>query len=446
MKQCSINERNEIMKKLCQHYFLALFVALLSLPAIIFSSDAVFAELSPKRTDVSALHSYTDFKDLVFTLKEKALAGIGDYEDVLLLEDVKKAVSDSDMNDEERNALSEEINAVKQLYPAEFLSIKKRSVRDLRADTIPPQLTSLSISPSVIDVSGGAKDAVFTASATDSGGSGMDSVVIYVSPNMPDGYGFVGIWSWNDTDWLDGQHSRTYTFPQYTAPGVYSIVKVEVEDKAGNTKDYSVSDLTSMGAPTQFTIQGGAADNASPQLTKLEISPIVLDVSAGQTDMTFTAWATDQGGSGVDSVVVYVSPDTPEGYGFVGIWDNISDTGWLDGQHSRTYTFPQYTAPGVYSIVKVEVEDKAGNSKVYSVSDLTSMGVPTQFTIQGGASDTTAPELTKLEINPPAVNISEGFQDMTFSASATDSGGSGVDSVVIYISPDMPEGYDFVGI
>ena len=432
------------MKKVFQHYFFRFsaltFWGVLLVP--LFFSMA-FADLSAKHTEVSSLNSYTEFKDLAFALKGKMLSGSGSYEDFLLLNTLKEAVSDSGIAAEARASLLNEIAGIKQLCPAVFQSRNKRSPRE--TDTISSELVSLEISPSVVDLSGGSKDVIFTASATDAGSSGVDSVVIYVSPDMPDGNSFVGIWdNWDDTGWTDGQHSKTYTFPQYTVPGVYTIQKVTVEDKAGNETVYSATDLANMGAPAQFTVKGSTADTISPELTDLDISPSVADISGGEAEITFSASASDTG-SGVDRVVIYVSPDMPDGYSFVGIWDNWDDTGWSDGQHSRTYTLPQYTAPGVYTIQKVEVEDKAGNETVYSADDLANMGASTQFTVEGGATDTSPPELTALDISPSVADISGGEAEITFTASATDTG-SGVDSVVIYVSPDMPDSYSFVGI
>ncbi len=146
------------MKKVFQHYFFR-FSALTFWGVLLFFSMA-FADLSAKHTEVSSLNSYTEFKDLAFTLKGKMLSGSGSYEDFLLLNALKEAVSDSGIAAEARASLLNEIAGIKQLCPAVFQSRNKRSPRE--TDTISPELVSLEISPSVVDLSGGSKDVIFT--------------------------------------------------------------------------------------------------------------------------------------------------------------------------------------------------------------------------------------------------------------------------------------------
>ncbi len=188
------------------------------------------------------------------------------------------------------------------------------------------------------------------------------------------------------------------------------------------------------------SVRAPRSDVTHPELTSLEITPSVLDVTDGPKDIVFTATAEDDL-SAVDNVVIWLDRETPEGYTFVGLW-----SGWDTGQGTRTYTFPEHTAPGEYNIEKVIVEDSAENERTYLPAELSSMGFPVKFSVEGsGTGDNAAPELKSLEIAPLTVNVSDGPEDMVFTATGEDDF-SGVDNVVIWLDRETPAGYSFIGL
>jgi hypothetical protein len=383
-----------------------------------------------------------DFRNRTMILKERAAAG--DTEDLRRLEQLRVEVEASGIALKNRSALLDEITIIKHLYPPEVLMAHKRSRKATRDDVTPPTLTSLTITPTVIDLSDGAKEITFTASATDDL-SGVGKVVIWVDQKMPSGNELIGLYGSFDDDWEDGQVSVTHTFPEYMASQEYRIEEVTVEDGMRNEAVYTSAQLTAMGFPTSFTITGGGpGDSTGPELTSLEITPLVVDLSKGITDVTFTVTAEDDF-SGVDAVRVYMDHKMPNGYEFIGLYGSWED-GWEDGQTAESYTFPEYSASTEYRIEKVTTEDNMGNEREYTAAQLGAMGFPISFSVvASGPGDETGPELLSLEINPLVIDLSGWVKDIHFNVTAKDDL-SGVDQVVIWVDQKMPSGFELVGL
>jgi len=181
-------------------------------------------------------------------------------------------------------------------------------------------------------------------------------------------------------------------------------------------------------------------DTTLPELKSLEITPLEIDVTGGEKDITFTATAEDNG-SGVSDVTIWLDRDMPNGYSFVSIW-----MGWEDGQASTTYTFPTYGAPGEYNIEEVTVENNDWEERTYDAIDLAAMGIPMKFSVtSNGSGDNTPPELKSFAITPTVADISTGAKDITFTVTAEDDL-SGVNEALIRLDRDLPDGYSFVGL
>ncbi len=396
-----------------------------------------------------------NFRNRVTELKEKAAAGIAiGADELLFLEEMQQQLSSenqrlrsSDRDDMVRAALLDDVNAVRQLSFYENEDSEKRDSRPHvtpRSDVTPPQLTSFSITPSVVNVSAGSQTVTFSASAQDDL-SGVKEMVIWFDKTMPNGYSLVGVYGSYDDPWDDGSSAKSLTFLQSTASGTYNITSIDITDNMNNERTYYPADLTAKGFPTSLTVEGGGTgDTTPPQLTSFSITPSVVNVSAGSQVVTFSASAQDDI-SGVKEMVIWFDKTMPNGYSLVGIYGSYDDP-WDDGSSAKALTFTSSTAPGTYSITSIDITDNMNNERTYYPADLTAKGFPTSLTVQsGGTGDTTAPQLTSFSITPSVVNVSAGSQTVTFSASAQDDI-SGVKEVVIWFDKTMPNGYSLVGV
>jgi|GEM_PF-5528932 len=330
-----------------------------------------------------------NIRNRIVILKEKVSAGITIGEDeLLLLENMQQQLSaelknqrlrSSDTANEISEALLKEINVVKQLSsPRNNASDKTlRSDIEPRADTTPPQITSFTITPSVVNLSGGSQIVTFMAFAQDDI-SGVKEMVVWFDKKMPNGYSLIGLYGFSDT-WDDGSSAYALSFPQSTASGTYNITSIDVTDKMNNKRTYYPSDLSAKGFPISLTVQSGSSgDTNPPQITSFTITPSVVNLSGGSQVVSFMASAQDDI-SGVKEMVVWFDKTMPNGYSLVGLF-GYSDT-WDDGNSSYTLTFPQTAASGTYNITSIDVTDKMSNKRTYYPSDLSTKGFPISFQV-----------------------------------------------------------------
>ena len=170
-------------------------------------------------------------------------------------------------------------------------------------------------------------------------------------------------------------------------------------------------------------------DTAPPVLTSLTL-PSVIDVTSGDVTATFTAGATDQGGSGIDRVDLLLDHGIRSNgglYGGISLFDSTDS--YADGRSILSQEFDQTTAAGIYAITGAYVTDKAGNQAYYSRDQLTQLGLATSFQVKSKTvRDTTPPQLTSLML-PSVIDVTKGNNTATFTADASDGSGSGVDQV-----------------
>jgi hypothetical protein len=101
-------------------------------------------------------------------------------------------------------------------------------------DTLAPELTGLSITPDVVDISAGAASVDVHVSFSDAL-IGISSVSVQIL--SPSGNSVAGsnIWNLTQGDANSGTYSGILTIPQYSAAGNYSIT-IGLHDAAGNSR------------------------------------------------------------------------------------------------------------------------------------------------------------------------------------------------------------------
>ena len=292
------------------------------------------------------------------------------------------------------------------------------------ADTSGPTLTGLSFDRNV-DLSGG--DATFHFSAAASDRSGVSSVVLRVQSQTGQYLGSYYLSGYGDS-WADGRSAGTDTIRAATPPGTYIVSAVDLYDTAGNTRTYTQGDLQALGLPNTFTV--GASDIEGPTLTGFT-HPDSVSLAGGAKAITFGISATDR--SGIASAIVRFDKDLL-GAGGRNVYLNGSTADpWTDGASTDTETVPVTTQPGTYTVLSLEITDRAGNTRSYTTAELKALGYSTTVTV--GATDTTAPQLTGLAF-PASVDVSAAAKSVTFGASATDNA-TGIASVVVHFDKDF---------
>lgn len=258
------------------------------------------------------------------------------------------------------------------------------------ADSTPPKLTSLSI-PSSVNLAAGVAPLTITASATDDNSGVKNVQVVFdkditysfgMSDNSNVKYNFL-LNSGIEDSWLDGKSTQTWGVAATNASGNYNVIRVVVEDMQGNIKTYSAAELSSLGINTVVNFAGSTPDVTAPQLVSLEL-PSKIDLSLGEAGFTATAAATDDN-AGVKNIQIWFDKNftysyalgdgSNANYAFLlnsGVYDS-----WSDGLSAQTWGIAGTNVPGIYSVIRVVVEDLQGNTRSYSTDELISMGVNT---------------------------------------------------------------------
>jgi len=319
------------------------------------------------------------------------------------------------------------------------------------ADTVAPKLKKL-VLPSTLDVSSGSATLNVSVEADDEGGSGIDDVTIFLDGKLGYTYGAYELISLPailgpDTfkDSTPNTASDAITLTDATAPGTYHVTKVLVTDLAGNTATYSGAQLQALGIQTAMTVTGGKADTTAPVLQNL-VLPETVDLGNGSQDVGVSVQVTDNGGSGIDDVTIFLDGKLGYTYGSYELIslpalfgkDTFKDS--TPDTASDTITLTNATAPGTYHVTKVLVTDLAGNTATYSAAQIEALGIRTSMTVTGSKADTSAPVLQKLVL-PATVDLSNGSQDIAVSVQASDNGGSGIDDVTIFLDGKL--GYTY---
>ena len=203
---------------------------------------------------------------------------------------------------------------------------------------------------------------------------------------------------------LDGIYRCPVTLPQFSAVGTWQVVSVTARDAVNNPRIYSSTDLTSLGFPSTF-INTGQQDLAAPVLASFVIDTPTVDTSSGPATVLATAVVQDDL-SGVNFLSWNVRLQGQTG-DVVGGQCSLTSGTVLDGIYRCPVTLPQFSAVGTWQVVSVTARDAVNNPRIYSSTDLTSLGFPSTF-INTGQQDLAAPVLASFVIDTPTVDTSSG--------------------------------------
>ena len=316
----------------------------------------------------------------------------------------------------------------KTYLPSDLIALDMPTSFTVVTDTKAPILKSLTL-PATVDLSAGQKTISFAATVTDDN-SGVNRVDVYLDKNLSTTSGTTSSF------YLGGSGSASTTVQKYSQSGTFNISYVDVSDVVGNSKTYSAADLAALGIKTSFDVVGGG-DTKPPVLTALTF-PDKIDVTTAAQTVKFLANVTDDN-SGVS--VVSVNFDKPLTTANYSASSNLS----LGSSGSTSQIVQKYSQTGTFNISSVFVSDVMGNSKSYTPTELTALGIKTSFEVVGLGLDTKAPVLTKLTF-PDKIDVSSGkTSTAVFSATVTDDN-SGVNSVVVNFDKSLStDSYPYYG-
>jgi len=225
------------------------------------------------------------------------------------------------------------------------------------SDGIAPNLMSLTITPSSVDVTSSDKTVTFTGRVTDAGGSGVSQFA--VTATAPDGpFSSCVDTSLDSGTTSDGTWSCTITLPVGADPGTWKIL-VLVSDAGFSSKTYATADLNAIPAPSTFSVTS-SHDVKPPTFSSLS-APTSVSVATGAQTVTVSANLSDDI-SGVASFdFVLTSPTGRQ----VGCTANAPSSGTImSGTWTCSFTLPADAEAGTWKIT-VRATDRAFQYQTY---------------------------------------------------------------------------------
>ena len=208
----------------------------------------------------------------------------------------------------------------------------------------PPQVVSLSYSPSSADVTNGSAQVTFTAHLTDS------SDIQYASMNLRSqttpSQSVLASFSRVSGTAQDGIWKATVNLPQGAAAGAWDYagsIQDAVNFLSFNESSYGNQNLPT-DAPGPLTV-ADSSPSTPPQVVSLSYSPSSADVTNGSAQVTFTAHLTDS--SDIQYASMNLRSQTTPSQSVLASFSRVSGTA-QDGIWKATVNLPQGAAAGAW--------------------------------------------------------------------------------------------------
>jgi hypothetical protein len=232
------------------------------------------------------------------------------------------------------------------------------------ADTAPPRLSALRLTPASVDVSGG--PAIVTVSATITDESGL-----------PESPGRLALRSPSSTHMVSAVLARTsgdefagsLQVPQGAPTGRWQL-SLELNDLVGNGVYLYRFDLADLGfGDVGIDVTGSdTADTAPPRLLALRLTPASVDVSGGPATVTVSATITDE--SGLSERPGYLGLRSPSG--MLGVSAALARTS--GDEFAGSLQIPQGAQTGRWELGYLDLYDAVGNWVELNRFDLADLG------------------------------------------------------------------------
>jgi hypothetical protein len=300
------------------------------------------------------------------------------------------------------------------------------------ADTVPPQITSLMLTRSTVDVANGSNTVGVTAGAIDTSGSDV-SGARHIKVTMARGRAkaVTAQLALSSGTAADGTWRGTLQFPRFASDGTWRLTEVDATDAAGNGQTYA-QPVTGTGAPASPTDirrqstwdRSVTVTGASPlrrntdRLVGFTLSPRSVNTTHRARMVRVSA---DFAGTRPKALVLELDTD-------VGSSHAPTAASFLDGRLRRTggdhwtgqVTIPRWVGHATATatlLVSYPSSVKPG-SNVFP-EQLRARGFPHAVRIVS-AVDRTPPVLTHLTVTPSSVDVTSQAKRVTVTATAHD--------------------------
>jgi len=231
----------------------------------------------------------------------------------------------------------------------------------------------------------------------------------------------------------------SHQFGLYAEQGIWTVSTLKLIDQAGNIATLNGADLAQRKLPTNVTVTNPNMDPFAADLTDFSVLTTPIDVASGSAFARFFAAASDASDNGYSVTGIrYISATLTSPDGSTHQWGEITNNSFpatLNGDIS-TNVFSRYAPAGMWLVSKVEVTDKAGNSRIYDTAALQAAGFDYQVEVINSNIDTAPPILTDFDILTPLLYPETGHAKAGYNIQASDDK-SGLRSVEVVLGPGL---------
>jgi hypothetical protein len=275
-----------------------------------------------------------------------------------------------------------------------------------------PELQSLALTPSKLDVRRRAAWLTITAQASDDGGPGPATGVRMVEVSLSGGLNLGLPVELAHQD--DGSWQGRVLVPPGARPGTHSVQYVRLHDGtplAGIVRGYSTADLRGMGQPTDVDVLS-RRDREGPQLKSFSLSRTAVDLSRSAQTIRVRARVTDNI-AGTHLVAV----ETDVGHTELRLGQGTR----RDGTWTGTLRIPRWSWTGgsPYQVFVI-LRDRVSKDSLVYFDELADRGFPSMLTVTSSAKDTADPRLRRVTATPATVDVTSGDAKVAISVRAED--------------------------
>ena len=304
-------------------------------------------------------------------------------------------------------------------------------------DTTPPQITSFSMSPALVNTESAYQTVTVTMTLTDdqSGVSTqrnpgttmeMGPVAGPASQQVNCPFNLV---SGND---LSGVYTGTFTLPAGCSTGTWQVLYLRLADNVGNYVDLDAEQLDAMFGAGSAEVDNLAAnaDTTPPKITSFSMTPALVNTESADQTVTVTMTLTDdQAGVSSEGDSSTLAPSSEMGLlpatgGTQSVHCFLTRVSGddLGGVYTGTFTLPMGSPTGIWEVDYLNLRDKLENFVALNASDLDAMFGAGSAEVDNLAAnaDTTPPKITSFSMTPVEFNTESTVQTMTVTMTLTD--------------------------
>ncbi|OEZ72167.1 MG2 domain protein [Janthinobacterium sp. HH103] len=281
-------------------------------------------------------------------------------------------------------------------------------------DNSGPNVSAITVTPAIIDVSQTSQQVTATVSVTDATGVNLNALPAPHWYNVADigGTRINSQWKLASGDAKHATFSSTVTIPAGAKAGEWLVGSLAFRD----VLDYT---STNGGYSQGFTVQSNElSDTSGPTVSAITVNPTTVDVSQTSQLVTTTVTVTDATGINLNAL------PNPYWYNSADIGGTRIDSKWVlasgDAKHatfSSTVTIPAGAKAGSWTVGWTAFRDTLGYTS-------TNGGYSQGFTVQSnGLSDTSGPAVSAITVTPAIVDVSQTSQLVTTAVTVTDATG-----------------------